>query len=1093
MKKGFLLFLSLVMLCMQTAIAQTTTIRGKVLDDGGEPLPGATVRVNGTSSGTVTDFNGNFRLDVEPGATLTISSIGLKKTEVSAANGMTVKMANNTKVLRETVVTAFGIKKEKRTLGFANTQVDDEILTQGQNGNALTALTGKVAGLQITNSSGTPGASASVQLRGFNTISSNSQPLFVVDGVPISNGRTSAGDPDDGNNQFLTGVSSASRGVDINPDDIESVSVLKGPGATALYGSDGANGVIMITTKSGRGQKGGIGVSLNSSITWDQVNQLPGLQNTYLQGRGGTFGGPVAPNGAHFRESWGPNKDTMFWDGDASYPWDKNGYLVGQSDPTASKKFTPYDNTSFFQTGLTFNNNVALTTASDKSSLRLSLGNLKQSGIVPLSELRRNTVNIAAVTAPTEKFSLSTNINFTNTRGNFVQQGSNLAGIMLGLMRTPISFDNSNGVSDPVNNTEAYLFPDGSMRSFRGFGIYDNPYYTVNENRFTENTNRMYGNVTANYQVSRWLSLTNRFGADMYNTDNQQNFGTQTIEIPTVGMIRQNDLRYRHVNNDLMANITPYISDKFDFSLLLGQNMYSETFNRNFTRATDLIVDGWYNINNASAVNTQNVTNYTFRRMSEYADAKVGFNDILYLGATARLEHATSYWPNFKPNFYSSLYGSFIFSDALNIPSSSALTYGKLRASIATAGINPGPQLTQTQYFSTNVADGWTTGLTNPVNDQVIFEPGNLLNPDLNPEKTRTFEIGTELRFAKNRIFVDYTYYSSRSTDLLLLVPIAQSSGYGNFFTNAGEVTNRGHELQLRFVPIKKRDFRWDVIVNYSRNRNEVIQLAEGVEQVILNGFTGSQVMVRQDEGYGVFMGNGYLRNDAGDVIIQDDPSSSRFGYPILDPTQKNLGSTLPDWIGGINNLFTYKGLSLNFLFDTRQGGVMWNGTRGALSHFGMSKETEGRDSDTKVFEGVYGHLDANGEIVHFSGGSENAGAGGANSTSVALDTDYYFGGEGSGFVTNEPFVEDLSWIKLRELGLSYTFSPKSVGKTRYIKGATLGFVGRNLLLFTDYQGVDPETSLVGASSGRSGKAGGLDYFNNPGTRSYGINLKLNF
>lgn len=1068
---------------LQTAWAQSGTIRGRVTDEKGDPVVGATIRVKGTTKGAVTDMNGNFKVSADEGATLSISAIGLKPAEKSAQDGMNVKMANDAKTLRETVVTALGIKKEKRTLGYAQTSVKNETLTQGQNGNAITALSGKVAGLQITSAAGTPGGSAFIQLRGVNSIDLNTQPLFVVDGVPINTSASSIGDPDDGDNAQLNNVSGGFRGLDINPDDIEDVSVLKGPGATAIYGSQGANGVIVITTKKGAKGRKGTFVEYTSSAVWDQVNKLPELQNKYVQGMNGEY---QAPPGSSRRESWGPLADTMYWNGDDTYMWDRNGSLVGKSDPTAKTQFTPYDNLKqFFRTGHTLRNNISVTSNAENSSVRISYGNLKQTGIIPNTRLIRNNLSVNADIKPRENVTMGAVINYANTRGRYVQQGSNLAGVMLGLLRNPINFDISNGYNDPKDE-RAYLFPDGSMRSYRGFGIYDNPYYTINENQYNDETNRAYGNVYANWTLLPWLSVTERLGGDFSNTHGQQNFGTQTIEIPVAGRVTLRQENYRHIYNDFLVNITPYVSDDIDFGLMLGQNTYSESYQEDYTKGDNLLIDRWYNINNAQNIIHRKVQDYTFRRLSEFGQAKIGYKNYLFAEGTARIEHATSYWPNFKPNIYYSANGAFIFSDAFKM-SNDAFSFGKIRMSYATAGQNPPPQSTTTRYIPTKVQDGWTDGNGSPISGQTMFESSILFNPNLKPELTGTFEFGTELKFLKNRLSFDYTFYNSVTKDLFVRVPVAASGGNTRYYTNAGQIRNRGHEVQLNLNPIRKKDFRWDVMVNYSRNRNKVIKLAQGVNTIQLNGFTGSTVNLFEDKPYGIFYGSGYVRDDKGNLVISDDTTGDA-GLPLLQSAQQDLGCVMPNWLGSINNVFTYKGISLGFLFETRQGGVIWNGTRGALTSFGMAKETEGRDQDTKVFEGVSGHLGADGKIYHYdANGNEVAGAGAANAASVKLDQNYYMG-IGGGFTINEPFVEDASWVRLRELSLSYSLPAKFLANQKVIKGATFGFVGRNLFLWTKYKGVDPETSLVGGN-----KAQGIDYFNNPGTKSYGVNLKVNF
>jgi TonB-linked SusC/RagA family outer membrane protein len=1086
--------LSYLMIIYQVAIAQTAPIRGKISDDKGEPLVGATIRAKGSAKGSVTDINGNFKINVENGTMLAISAIGMKPTEKPAQDGMSVKLASDTKNLRETVITALGIKQDKRILGYAQTSIKAETINQGQNGNAVTALSGKVAGLQIVNSAGTPGASPFIQLRGINSISLSTQPLFVVDGIPINTNASSIGDPSEAENNELTNVSGGFRGMDINPDDIEDISVLKGPGATALYGSQGSNGVILITTKKGaKGGKKGISVEFSSSIVWDQVNKLPTHQTKYTQGLGGEYSDATSSE----RFSWGAKMDTMYFNGDNTYAWDKNGNLVGKNDFNAKGQSTPYDNPKqFFRTGHTYRNSFSISSGTENATFRLSYSNMKQNGIIPNSSLNRNTLGINVDIKARENIILGSGINYVNTRGTYVQQGSNRSGVMLGLLRTPINFDNSNGNTD-AKAEDAFLFPDGSQRTYRGFGIYDNPYYTINENLYRDQTNRIFGNVYATWSPLKWMSVTNRIGGDVSSTNGQQNFGTQSSDIPVAGRITLRQEDNKHFNNDFLVTITPYVHKDFDLSMLLGQNIYSESTIENYTTGNNLIIDRWYNINNVQNLSVNQAINSVYRRLSEFGNLKLGYKNFAFLDASTRIEHATSYWPNFKPNIYSSLNGSFIFSDALKIVNDK-FSYGKLRLSIATAGQNPPSQSTKSRYISTKVADGWTDGNGNPINGQNVFESTILFNDDLKPEKTTTFEIGSELRFLKNRIAIDYSFYNSTTKNIFVKTPIPASSGNTVLYTNAATINNKGHEIQLMINPIRKRDFRWDMTFNYARNRSKVVKLSEGIKNVRLNGFSGTEVLLFADKSYGVLYGTAYLRDANDNIVIDDNPTTldeggniipnPALGMPQLSTEQKDLGNVMPNWTGGVNNTLTYKRISLSFLFETRQGGIMWNGTRGALTTFGVDKVTEGRDDDKKVFEGVLGHTGPDGKIYHYDAlGIEKLGVGEVNKIETKLDENYYTG-IGGGFAINEPFIEDASWVRLRELSLSYSLPQAILAKTKYIKGASFGLVGRNLLLFTKYKGVDPETSLVGGN-----KAQGLDYFNNPGTKSYGINLKLIF
>jgi len=515
---------------------------------------------------------------------------------------------------------------------------------------------------------------------------------------------------------------------------------------------------------------------------------------------------------------------------------------------------------------------------------------------------------------------------------------------MLGLLRTPINFDNSNGLSD-ASDRGAYMFPDGSQRTFRGTGIYDNPYYTINQNLFTENTNRIFGNIFATYDINSWLSITDRIGTDVYSTTSQQNWGKLSGNLAgtAAGRVAVRDIFYRHTNNDLFINIKPNLKNKdFDLSFLLGNNIYMESGKTNYQKADNLVIPEWYSLNNGSNFSSTAEEDYTFARLSEFGSAKLGYKNYLFGEVTGRYEQASSYLPTSRGNnFYPSASASAILTDMFNVKSK-ALTFAKVRASYAKVGRNPSAQSTINSFTKTSVADGWTDGISSPFGGtNPIFEQSTLKNPNLSPEITHSFEIGTELKFLDNKLSLDYTYYVNNSTNLLMSVPVSPSSGSQRYYTNAGAMKNKGHEVQLNINPIRKQDFRWDISVNFARNRNEVTKLADGVNFLVLNGFEGSQVGAKLNNPYGVFYGLGYLRDSvSGKMMIDDDTNSATYGYPMLDNNQKVLGSTLPKWTGGLNNSFTYKGINLSFLIETRQGGVIWNGTRGALASFGRAGET---------------------------------------------------------------------------------------------------------------------------------------------------------
>jgi len=1107
MKKRLLLLFAVLFTGLQ--VWAQGTIRGKITDEKGDPVIGATIRVKGTSKGTVSDMDGNFKLSVEDGATLAISAIGLKATEKSAQDGMTVKLASETRSMGEVIVTAFGIKREKKALGYAAQDVKGDDLNKVVNADVMNSLNGKVAGLNITSASGTPGAASYVRLRGATSFRGGNQPLYIIDGVPFDNGQTSTGNPDNGNtntglnNNLLAGVAVSSRTIDINPNDIETMSVLKGPAAAAIYGIEAANGAIIITTKKGAAAKGKgkFNVNYSTGVTWDKVNRLPELQTKYAQGSTidpstGDYGttpfyygpGSTGPIGGFAKRfSWGPSIDTLYWDGNSTYKWDINGNIVGKSDSNAKTPVTPYDNlNSFFQTAHAWTNDLSLSGGNDISSYRFSIGSIKQNGIIPLSDFRRITLRMTGETKLSSKLITGGTVSYSNSGGNRTQQGSNVSGLMLGLLRTPITFDNANGSGDPVNTPESYSFADGRQRSYRGGGGYDNPYFTVNQNRFKDEVNRIYGNVYATMLPTKWLSITNRLGGDISMDYRKQSFGKYANAHPA-GQVYLEDIMSKTVNNDLQATASTYLADKLSSSLMLGYNLFSTYSTYNYIQGDGYGILNFNHISNAGSILSRE-SNGGKRKMGYYGQLKFNYSDWAYLEFTGRFDKSST-MPNFKAFFYPAVSGSFVFSDAFKLDEKTkhALTFGRIRASYAQVGKDASAYGIGT-YYSTSAftGDGWTSGISFPFNGVTGAQTSTIGNPNITPERTKSFEIGTDMRFANNRLGFDIAYYVNTSDQLLLSVPIATTSGYNFYYTNAGKMRNQGLELTLNATPIKTKDFRWDVNVNYSRNRNNVITLAPGIENIMLGGFEGTSIRAITDNTYGVIYGVGWLRDNAGNLIVNDDPNDPFYGYPIADSKSKVLGNPTPKWIGGLNNTFSYKGFSLGILFDTKQHFDMWNGTRGALNYFGTAKNTDDRGT-SKVFEGVSGHLDASGNLVHFAGSTEVSGAGSANTQSAVMNEQWYTTNGGGFGAQSEDFIENISVIKLRELSFGYQFN-SSLFKNTFIRGLGLSFSGRNLWLKTKYQGVDPESSLTGAAESL-----GMDYFNNPGTKSYGFKLNVQF
>jgi len=1085
MKNIFLTFIGLIFSGL-VANAQTHVVEGHVASSDGSPLVGITVQVKGSGTATATDSKGDFKLNVNPNATLVFTGIGFEEQSVKIGDRTTINVTlqTDTRRLNEVVVTALGVKRNRNDLGYAAQTINADAIEKAGQTDAIKALSGKIAGVQITSSTGTPGGSAYIQLRGANSITGDNQPLFVIDGVPIDNGQNYSGDPSDGTNNVLFGATNTNRGADVNPDDIESITVLKGPAAAALYGIGAANGAIIITTKSGKAGK--IQVDFSSTVTFDKVNRYPGIQNQWVKGSGGAIGAFPSSN----RYSWGAKADTLLWTG-VPNDFDVHGTLVGKSDSKGKIPFVPYDNMkSFFRTAPSFTNSISFSGGNDLATYRVGYTNLYQKSIVPTQYFERNSLNFAGSLNLSEKFKVSTNINYTTSNSTQPQNGSNTSGIMLGLTRTPINFDNSNGATD-ATDPKAYLFPIGSeyaglQRSYRfngALGIYDNPYWTLNKTPYTTDLNRLIGNIQLDYNIGGGFSALYRLGTDTYQ-DNRKQYYDIGSSAYSDGRIFYDRYTYNSLNSDLILAYSRELSENFKFDGKIGNNFYSNSLNEIYTQGDGLVASDYNNMDNATVVKSSNfVTPY--RRASAYFDLNFSYASVLFLEVTGRNDWSSTLPRDKNSFFYPSANLGFVFTKLGGLQDGNVLTFGKLRLSAAQVGKDAPAFALNGYYTKSTFADGYTSGITYPSDGVAGFGRVTTLgNPDLKPEKTTSFEAGLDLKFFQNRLGLDVTGYYSKGQDLIVTAPLASSTGYNAQVINSGSIETKGIELQLTGTPIQSGDFRWDAFINFSQYKNKILKLADGVSQITLNGFTGTTIA--QIAGYGAasIFGFGYERDDKGDIVVEDRSGDAQY-YPIAPAVQEFLGNTNPKFLLGFGNTFSFKGFSLYALFDWKHGGKMWDGTRGSLTAIGTSDNTNNR-GDMHLFKGVLGHLNDAGELVHNDGsGNEVAGAGAVNTNAVPLSEDWYLGNGGGFGNLNEAFIEDASYIKLREASLSYDIS-SLITKKRFIKGASLGAFVRNVIVWTPYKGIDPETSLTGATS-----AQGIDYFNMPGTMSMGVTLKI--
>jgi TonB-linked SusC/RagA family outer membrane protein len=1092
MKKALLL-IAFLYIGMHFLLAQTVQIKGTVTSaEDGSPIPGASVVVKGTTIGTITDANGNYSLSAPSNATaLCVSFVGMKTEEVSIAGQTTINVVlkPELKEIDEVVVTALGISREKRILGYSVQDVKGEDLLKVPNTNMINSLNGKVSGVQVINSSGAAGASSFITIRGFASITGDNQPLFVVDGVPIDNSMNYSGNPDNASNNLLEGVAYSNRAIDLNPEDIESVSVLKGGAATALYGIRAANGVIVITTKKGKKTgAAGANFSFSSSLTFEKVNKLPELQNKFVQGQGGIYRNALTKN----RYSWGPNADTMYWD-NQYYRYDSHGNLVGASDPAAKEKFVPYDNLgNFFKTGMTLHNNFNVVGGTENSNYYLSITNDNTKGVIPKNTYQKTSIKLTAESKITEKITVNGSANYIKSGGDRIQQGSNLSGVMLGLLRTPISFDNANGAADPSNTDSAFMFEDGTQRSYRGqingSAIYDNPYWTVNKNKFKDDVDRLIGYIGFTVKILDWMSLSYKLGND-YSSDKRFGYFAKYSGANNEGQIQKDNHNSWDINSDLILNINKNITDDINTNINVGHNIYQSKYEQVYVEGNSLAQPDFYHLSNVSSIVSRQY-NSLYRTAAIWASADISYRKLANITLTGRQEWSTTLPEGNNSFFFPSVSGSFILTELDALKDNNILSFGKIRASWAQTANDAPVYSTVSTYEQAAYGDGWTSGISFPFLGHTGYMWGDTKgNPELKPEFARNIEAGFDMRLINSKFGINFSYFNNKNKDLILGVPVAATSGYIEVAMNAGAMVNKGIELTLDADIIKTSDLRWNLGINFTKIKNEVITLAEGVENVFLGGFEGAQIRAVVGYPYGSIFGTQFEKDATGNVVIDSRDSvggdvNSEYGFPMFSLEEAAYGSSLPDWTAGINTTVTFKGLSLYALIDIKKGGIMWNGTRGALVSFGMAKETEDR-SKTAVLVGRKAQLDLNGDFVYDENGKIVTDA--ANDIEVVLDENWY-NGLGGGFAgPSEQFIEKTNWIRLREVSISYSL-PANLIKNTFIKGIDVSISGRNLWLKTPYKGIDPETNLMGADN-----AQGIDYFNMPGTKSYTFGIRLLF
>lgn len=1072
MKKFLLLcFLLVFAVGHSDSWAQERTVSGKVTTiEDGTALPGVNVVLKGTTTGTVTDIDGNYKLSIpSDNSILVFSFIGLATEEISVGNRsiVDIQMSQDVEQLTEVVITAVGIEREAKALGYGVEKVGGKSVQQISEPDPLRGLQGKVAGVQLTGSSSAPGSATRITIRGNSSLLGNNQPLFVVDGIPFNNNTNATF------NQLGGGGSYGSRIQDLDPNNIESINILKGAAAAALYGSRAANGVIVVTTKSGsaKASKKGLEITYNTSYSIEEVANLPDYQNTY--GTGTNF------NYQQVNGSWGaPFIGTRSYANTATIPHWYNG-VVGFEDlwgTTVPYQAYPDNVRDFFQTGNIFENSISVTGGNEKSVMTVVASRMKQEGIVPNTEFNRTSFSVGGTTQLDNGFSVGGNVQYTNSVQNSFQGGANnAAGNASAFARTLYLGRNWDLHGQPFQNPL-----NGSNAFFVATAQADNPLWSVNNAAVQSETDRFATNINFSYDVLDWLTLSYKLGVNGYSQRQTDFFRPGSRGAGGSGQITDFDVAFQEVESNLLATITKDINEDISLRAIVGHNINQRTTDAQAFQGTGYVqfdIDDIDNTNSVIPFGGQ----FSQRRLhGVFADVNLGFRDYLYLNLTGRNDWSSTLPEDNRSFFYPATSLSLIFTEALGLDSD-LLNFGKLRASWAQVGADTNPYQLQ-PVFNLNANGIGAAGATAlPFNGVAGASLSNIArDSNLRPEITEEIELGLELRLL-DRINFDVAVYQRDSKDQIAGIATPAESGFTSFFTNIGTVRNKGVELTMNATPVKlSNGLQWDVTGTFTHNKNTIEELVDGVDEVVLrNTFAGSvQAVHIVGEEYGLLRGSVSARDDEGNLLI--DPSN---GQLISDLNPAIIGNPNPDFILGVTNSISWKGLTLSAVVDWRQGGDIYSVTNLSLLGRGVTTDTENREIN-RIIPGVYGNVNTQEPIRDESGNKI------PNQTMVEVNT-LYFGNTFAINAQDEWSVWDGTVIRLREVSLSYNL-PKSLLDKTPLGSATISLTGRNLWYkapnFPEGSNFDPEVSQFGNSN-----AQGFEFTSAPSVRRYGVNLSVTF
>ncbi|WP_310393256.1 SusC/RagA family TonB-linked outer membrane protein [Hymenobacter sp.] len=1084
MKKTLLLTLLLIVTLVGRSWAQSRPISGRVLDKStNEGLPGVSVIVKGTTTGTATDADGRFALNVAgPSAILQFKYLGYVTAEQVVGSSATVDVALvvDAKQLDEVVVTSLGIQREKRALGYAVSEVKAEQVVQKSEPDILRTLSGKVPGVNITSSSGVPGSSSRITIRGNTSLLGNNQPLFIVDGIPYDNSQTES------ENQLVRGAGYSSRTADIDPNNIASINVLKGAAASALYGTRAAGGVVVITTRTGSGQRGAKGVQLGYTTGYsiEQLAGLPNYQNTYGTGANfGSGGNNYATNG-----SWGPAFGSDIAPSRLPHPQAGNPNLGLADSATIPYKAYPNNVKNYFETGHLYENSVSLNGTGDNATFSAILSRADQTGTIPNSKFTRNNIS-AGGSGHFNKFTVSGSVGYSNTAQQGPQLGANNAfGSASAFARTlfiPRNLD-LQGLPyiDPVTRQQYFGWLSAQA---------DNPRWSTENNQYISRVDRVTASTNFTYAFKDWLSLSYTGGVNTYTDNRRTTVRPGSNGYGGDGNVLEDNIQNTELDQTLLLNFNKNLTEDLSLRASVGQNINQRQLDFLAYVGQKIIVFGIDNIENTTEKNTNGYAYSKRRLMGLLGEATVGYKDWAFITGTARNDWSSTLnrdgriGESGRSFFYSGLSGSLIVNEALalDLP---WLSLAKVRVAYGRVGRDADPYVAGPNRYSINPGfgnPGQGIGTEFPFNGTTgLSQQGAIYNPALTPEFTTELETGTELSFFKNRVTLGASYYRRRSTDQIAPVALDAATGFGNYYTNFGEISNEGVEVAFTALPVQIKDFQWSSTFNFTHNKNKVVSLADGLPQLTLNegnNFLGGvQAILKPGEDYGVMYGSTAARDDQGNYLV--NPAT---GYLIEDAVNlKVIGNPNPQFLMGFINQFTYKGLNLNVLVDYRKGGDLYSTTLQSYLGRGVTKDTEDRNR-LVVINGVQGDPATRQALTNADGGTI------PNNTAISLN-DYYFSSGAAGLGSfDEQGIYDATTVRLREVSLGYDLPKALLAKTPFgvvnisISGRNLYWYSPNIPKHTNF---DPETSTFGSSNQQ-----GFEYTNAPNSRRYGVNMRVNF